>query len=419
MTRQGQRSTWRSRVGVVMRRGVREVLALVAALWHRLHPGATRIGITGSCGKTSTKEMTQRLLASRLPGVCTPRSLNGFFSVFLTVLRIRRRHRYALFEIATGGPGTLDAVLPLARLRIGVVLNVSTDHYKGFGSIEGVAAEKRRLVEVLPPDGTAILNADDPAVRAMATHTRARVVWIGLASDAQIRAEQITCGWPAPLRFTVVDGDERAAVEIDAGSPLFVPNALAAIAVGRTMGLSLADCAQGLAGAGAYMGRLDARRLPDGVTFLCDYWKASLGSLPLAFDTLARCSAARRIAVIGTLSDYPGAGGDRYRKVARELLGFCDVVLFVGAMASSVDKLRPPEGRVLCSFEDIADARAYLRDTVRAGDVVLLKGSGKIDHFERLVLAHQGPVACWRLRCGRKVNCHECRLLQRPERRRR
>lgn len=419
MTRPDRTGSWPARVVDAGRRVVRRIMLALAVAWHRTHPGVTFIGITGSCGKTSTKEMTRQLLGSHFPGCCSPRSLNGFLRIFLTVLRVRRRDRYCLMEVATAGAGTLDRVLPLVRPSVGVVLNVGTDHYKAFRGGTTVAMEKRRLVEALPPHGVAILNGDDPAVRAMAEHTRARVVLFGSAPGAHLRAEDVRCGWPEPLRLTVVEGEDRAAVEVAAWSANFVPNVLAAIAVGRAMGLSLADCARGIAGGGSYVGRLDARTLPDGVTFLCDYWKASIGSLPPALDALAQARVQRRIAVMGTLSDYPGAAGDRYRKVARQLLAVADIVIFVGPQAALVNKLQPEAGgRTLLALAEVSDVHAYLQRTLQKGDLVLLKGSGKVDHLERLVLAHERPVACWRSRCGRKINCHECSLLMRPERRR-
>lgn len=248
----------------------RVMLALARRHRARLR-GVRFIGVTGSCGKTSTKELLHHVLGESFPGLVNTLSQNGYYSVFSTVMKTRRRHAYCLQEIATGGPGTLDQILPLVQPDIGVVLNIGTDHYKAFRSKEAVAQEKGRLIEALPEDGVAVLNVDDPFVRAMAGRTRARVVWFGQSSDAEVRAEDVACGWPHGLRFTAVAGGERVAVQVPLYSACFVPNVLAVLAVARCMGMSLPDIVRRLETPPPTPGRLETRRMPDGVVFIGDY----------------------------------------------------------------------------------------------------------------------------------------------------
>lgn len=393
-------------------------IMLALARQHRARLRGVRfIGITGSCGKTSTKELLHHVLGGTHAGVVNKLSQNGYYSVFSTVMKTRRLHAYCLQEIATGGPGTLDQILPLVQPDIGVVLNIGTDHYKAFRGQEAVAKEKGRLIEVLPADGVAVLNADDPFVRAMAERTRARIVWFGQAPDAEVRAEQVACGWPHGLRFTAVVGTERAEVRVPLYSACFVPNVLAALAVARCMGLSLADAARRMETPTPTQGRLEARAMPDGVVFLGDYWKASMTSFPPALEALRGAEARRRIAVIGTLSDYAGSASQQYRNIARELLGMADIVLFVGPQAERALKAaREFPDKTLRAFATARDVDAHLSSILQPGDVVLVKGSGKVDHLERLLYNRERPIGCWRHQCGRKLNCNQCPLLYKPQR---
>lgn len=394
----------------------RVMLALARRHRARLR-GVRFIGVTGSCGKTSTKELLHHVLGESFPGLVNTLSQNGYYSVFSTVMKTRRRHAYCLQEIATGGPGTLDQILPLVQPDIGVVLNIGTDHYKAFRSKEAVAQEKGRLIEALPEDGVAVLNVDDPFVRAMAGRTRARVVWFGQSSDAEVRAEDVACGWPHGLRFTAVAGGERVAVQVPLYSACFVPNVLAVLAVARCMGMSLPDIARRLETPPPTPGRLETRRMPDGVVFIGDYWKASVTSFPPALDALRAAEARRRIAIIGTLSDYPGSASDQYRKIARELLGVADIVMFAGPQAERALKAAKDfPGKTLMACATAREAEGRLSALLQPGDVVLVKGSGKVDHFERFLLNRERPIACWRHQCGRKVNCQKCPLLYKPVR---
>lgn len=415
MSARGRLPTWRQKANVAWRVPLRRAMKALAIVWRRRHPHTVFIGVTGSCGKTTTKDLIYEVLGSKFRGLRSPRSRNGYLTVFLHVLQTRRRHRFSVVEIASMGPGTIDRVLHLTQPDIGVVMNAGTDHYTAFRGADAVALEKGRLVEVLSAGGTAILNADDPRVLAMASRTRARVITFGFAPGAAIRAENLACSWPEGLRFTAVAGEERAEVHVDFASEVFAYNVLAALAVARVMGMTLADAAAGLRNVKPTAGRLQVIAMPDGVTFIGDYWKASLSSLPPAIDALRRAKADRRIAVIGTLSDYPGAGGQRYRRTAREFFEVADQVVFVGANAVFVEKAFKefPEG-ALQAFVRTRDADEYLRRTTRPGDVVLLKGSGKVDHLERLFLNREKPIGCWRHSCGKTIHCQTCRLLYKP-----
>lgn len=370
------------------------------------------VGVTGSCGKTSTKEMIFAVLSSKFRGVTNPGTMNGLFTVFKTVCRTKPDHGFCLAEIGASRQGLFDAAMRLFHPNIGVVLNIGTDHYASFRGTEGVAREKGKLVEALMPEGTAILNADDPNVIAMAAKTRANIFTFGLSPQAMLRAEDIHAGFPEPLSFTAVFGGERVAVRTNFLGAGFVSNVLAALATGIVAGVPLAEGAQAVAGVAVPENRLNAVTDSRGVTFLMDAWKGSMSSLPSSLEVIREARAIRKWIVIGMLSDYPGAAGDRYRKVALQCLEFADGVVFVGPFAASAAKAKNARGVPFGAYATVREARDFLESQLQAGDMVLLK-SAVSQHLDRIALDRLQPVSCWAENCGLKRPCSSCRRLRR------
>jgi UDP-N-acetylmuramoyl-tripeptide--D-alanyl-D-alanine ligase len=414
----GVRWPWPIRQAARLARlGLSPVLTAIGRVQRARLSATCFIAVTGSCGKTTTKELIHAAVSPTLQGQRSPESRNRFLTVFLTLLRTRRRHAYCLQEMSANGPGSLAHLIELFQPRYGVVTTVGTDHYSAFRGAAAVALEKGRLVEALPPQGTAFLNADDEQVRAMRERTQARVVTFGRAADAHVRAEDIAYGWPRPLSFRLlVHGQDAGRVEVPLYTVAHLPDVLAALAVAVELGVPVQRAIAALQSFQAVRGRLQVAPTPGGVTFVGDHWKASLSSLPPALDFLQHAHAGRRWMVLGTLSDYPGAAGERYRQVARRALEVAEGVVFVGPNAHLVERVkqRLPE-RALYAFGSLRELAQFLEGELRAGDLVLVKGSGVVDHLERLILHCQSPITCWRHACGRtQVSCYECRLLRKP-----
>ncbi len=342
------------------------------------------IGVTGSCGKTTTKELIAGVLSSRFSGTKTHDTYNQPWHIVWSMFRAMPNHRYAVHEIGVGRRGQRDVfekTLALVRPRIGVVTNIGTDHISAFGTQQAIAEQKGRLVEVLPKNGTAVLNADDPLVLAMAQRTSARVVTYGLSAAASLRARNVRCQWPGRLSFTVVHDGHAVDVDTLLCGEHWVGPVLASIAVAMALGMSLEDAARGLAGIAPFDRRMEPRRRADGVTFVVDDAKAPLWSLPAAFDFMKRAAAKRKVIVVGSISDYVGRSSDTiYRGVATQALDVADLVLFVGSKATKVLKGRPHvKGASLRAFYSLTDAHAYLESVLRSGDLVLLKGAPSDD----------------------------------------
>jgi aminoacyl-tRNA hydrolase len=338
----------------------------------------TFIGVTGSGGKTTTKELIAAVLSTRMTGRRSPANFTGSPYLERTVLRTRPRDDFCIVETPIGseGPQRLEAILRLTRPSIGVVTVIGGDHISAYGSLEGIAEAKGRLVEVLPARGAAILNADDPLVRDMARRTEARVITYGLAEGATLRARDVRVRWPERLSFTVRYRDEEVRVRTRLCAEHLLSNVLAALAVGVAMGVPLAEGAAALEAVPPFDRRLSPVAHPDGYTIVSDDIKAPLWSIPAALEFLAEARAERKVVVLGTISDYPGNSDRAYAAVARQALDVADLVVFVGNnSAKSLKPKRQDGGPALEAFYSVEVAAEFLRGVLRPGDLVLLKGS--------------------------------------------
>lgn len=412
--------------------GIRQVVS--GTYWRFVHPSWQRlvfirarrhrarlrntlfVGVTGSTGKTTTTYLVAAVLSRRGPGKSTLRNANRPYRVAQTVLGTRSADGFCVVELsADGGPGYLDLPIRLVEPTIGVVTNIGMDHISAFRSLDAIAAEKRKLITALPTAGIAILNADDPRVAAMAGQCRGRVITYGLAPGAMVRAERIRSQWPDRLSFVALHQGETVPVETRLYGTHWVSCVLAALAAGLAVGLPLAEAARAVADVEPMNARLSAVTGADGVAFLRDDWKAPLWSIPPALAVLGDARASRKVAVIGTLSDYPGDSARRYAMVARQALEVADLVVFVGPWASAaLAAKRQPGDEAIKAFARVQDAAAFLHRELRAGDLVLLKGSNRADHLVRIMLARTRTVRCWLSDCGRPVFCETCDLIERP-----
>lgn len=396
--------------------------------------GVIFVAVTGSCGKTTTKDLIAQVLGERFRGSKNEIDQNCGPQVARNVLAVRPGDDFFVQELGAWGPGTLDAGIEAVRPDVAVVTNVRNDHYSAFRGPLGALAEKGKLVTSLAAGGTAVLNWDDPHVRGLARSTAAATLSFGRAADAALRAEDAVSRWPETLTFTAVHRGQRARVRTRLLGEHLLPSALAAMAVGLLFGMGLEEVAAGLARAEPTPRRMSPVTGPDGVTFVRDDYKAPADSVPevLAFMRAAR--AARRLAVLGRVADFPGRSRPTYTRIAWQALAALDAVLFVGDRAVELwgeqtsaapgdqERLRrllqpaqepvPESPGQLFVLPTVAAADRFLRGHLRAGDLVLLKGSGPADHLERLVLGRERAVTCWLHACGRDDACDGCPLLR-------
>ncbi|WP_030909851.1 UDP-N-acetylmuramoyl-tripeptide--D-alanyl-D-alanine ligase [Streptosporangium amethystogenes] len=266
-------------------------------------PATTVIGITGSAGKTTTKDLLARLTARIGPTVAPVGSFNNEIGHPLTVLKADEDTRYLVLELSARDVGHIAHLTRIAPPRIGVVLNVGTAHLGVFGGKEEIARAKGELVEALPADGVAVLNLDDPLVAAMAGRTRARVTWYGRTSDADVRAENVTVDERGRASFTLRAPSGAAPVGLRLYGEHAVENALAAAAAAYELGLPVATIAEELSEAEPRSRwRMEVTDREDGVTVINDAYNANPDSMRAAFGALdALAGDRRRFAVIAAL----------------------------------------------------------------------------------------------------------------------
>ncbi|WP_116452772.1 UDP-N-acetylmuramoyl-tripeptide--D-alanyl-D-alanine ligase [Blastococcus litoris] len=343
--------------------------------------GLVTLGITGSSGKTSTKDLLGQVLATAGPTVSPPGSYNNDIGLPLTVLDADASTRYLVLEMGARGVGHIARLCRVARPRIGVVLNVGSAHLGEFGSPEGTAQAKGELVEALPADGTAVLNADDARVIGMAPRTAATVVTTGLGDDADVRAADVSLDDAARPRFALVAAGEEHPVALQVVGQHQVANALSAAGAAIAAGMAPADVAAALSAATARSRwRMEVDRRADGVTVVNDAYNANPESMRAALAALTGMPATRRIAVLGAMGELgPGAPAEHERLGRDAAAAGVDLVVAVGADAVGIAEGAAAAGRRAgeesVHVPDRAAARELLSEVLRPGDVVLVKAS--------------------------------------------
>lgn len=342
------------------------------------------IGITGSAGKTTTKDLTAQLAESLGPTVAPRESFNNEIGHPLTVLKVTGQTRYLVSELAARGPGHITELCQIAPPRLGAVLCVGHAHAGEFGSLENIAAAKGELPAALPADGVAVLNADDYRVAAMATRTTARIVTFGRSARADVRAEQVRPDDQGRPGFVLSTPAGSAPVQLQLHGEHHVYNALAAAALAEQLGMPVGDIAAGLSAAVARSRwRMEVTRLRGGVTVINDAYNANPESMRAAIGALATMSrGGRAFAVLGHMTEL-GDQADRMHEeigalaAAAGLAGLFVVGEQAAPMLAGAKAVPAWHGELLYLPDDRAAVRE-LRNRLTAGDVVLVKASHSI-----------------------------------------
>jgi UDP-N-acetylmuramoyl-tripeptide--D-alanyl-D-alanine ligase len=330
------------------------------------------VGVTGSVGKTSVKDLLAAALGARWSTVASAGSFNNELGVPLTLLSAGEATEALVVEMGARGRGHVASLCDIARPTMGVVTAVAAAHTAMLGSLDEVAAAKGELVEALDPSGVAVLNADDPRVAAMATRTEARVLRYGSAPDADVRAEGSALDAELRPRFRLVSPWGAADVALAVRGGHMVGNALAAAAAALACEMPVEAVAAGLGKAELSHWRMELVRLPSGARVINDAYNANPASMVAALRALAGLDARRRVAVLGLMAELGEASDAEHRaigKLARDL----------GIEVVAVDA--PAYGGTAVAGLDEAVAAL---GTLGEGDAVLLKAS-RVVGLERLV----------------------------------
>ena len=385
---------------------VADVPAALAALARSVVdalPAVRIAGITGSSGKTSTKDLAAQLVERLGPTIAPAGSYNNEFGHPLTVLRADAATRYLVLELSARGIGHIAYLCRVAPPRYGVVLNVGHAHAGEFGGLDQVARAKGELAEALPADGVAILNADDPCVLAMAERTEARVVTFSSApgSDAPVRAVDIRLDDLGRPSFTLLTPEGSAPVTLRLHGAHNVPNALAAAALAGELGMDLDGIADGLGAAVARSRwRMEVHQLAEGVTVINDAYNANPESVRAAIDALAHLSSqgGRAFAILGHMAELGSTSRASHEDIGEYaarigdsgLAGLIAVGEEAAPLLDGARRVRSWTGEALAA-PDGAAALDLLANRLKPSDVVLVKAS-RAAHLEGVAAALEGEA---------------------------
>ncbi len=366
--------------GVVVDEPLQALAALAQVVVTRLD-GLTVVGLTGSNGKTSTKDYIGQLLARLGPTVAPAGSLNNELGFPYTVLRAGPETRFLVLEMGARGIGHIRYLTDIARPSIGVVLNIGAAHLGEFGTVEGTARAKGELVEALPADGVAVLNADDPLVAGMAPRTTARVVRTGESAEAEVRATEVSVDDTGRASYTLHFEGRSARVRLAVAGRHQVANTLAAAAVALSAGLPFDELAAALGEIGIVsVRRMDVFTRADGVTVIDDSYNANPSSTSAALHALASMAGGRRTtAVLGYMAELGEHEQSGHEEVGRLAAGLgVDRLIVVSAeaapIAAGAQAVEGWKGEAVV-VADQAAAVEILAGDLDGGDVVLVKGS--------------------------------------------
>jgi len=348
-------------------------LQALAAYWRAKHDLKV-IGVTGSVGKTTCKELTAAVLGSAFAVLKNEANLNTEIGLPLTLLQLRPEHQRAVLEMGMYGPGEIRLLCQIARPEMGVVTNVGPIHMERLGSLEAIAAAKAELVESLPPEGTALLNGDDPLVAAMAQRAAARVVSFGTSPECDVRGAVLASAGLQGVTYRLACGDESIDVTTALPGRHNLHNVLASAAVGLADGISLRQIAEALEKAEVPL-RLRTLPGPNGSTIIDDSYNANPASMLAALDLLAELPG-RHVALLGDMLELGAFEEEGHRLVGRRAAHDLHALYVVGERGRLIGEAAQEAGQREVHFlRSKEGAAAVLRKALGRGDHLLVKAS--------------------------------------------
>jgi UDP-N-acetylmuramoyl-tripeptide--D-alanyl-D-alanine ligase len=355
-----------------------------AKFWRRQFSKTTFIGVTGSHGKTTATALLGAILEAEAPTYVQV-AHNQTKTVAKTVLRTRPwRHRYCVQEVSGERPTVVGESVDILQPSVGIVTAISGDHRKAYGgSMEAIAAEKAKLVHRLPPDGLAVLNADDSLVAGMGEGCSCRVVSYGRREGSHLRLLRATSVWPERLEFEVSYRGESFSVRTQLVGAHWAGSAMAALLAALELGVARSTCVSVIEAFAPMFNRMSVHPGPNGAWYVLDANKASFSGIEACLGFLGDAVAPRKTVVVGTIADYAGASRAHYYKVARMALDRADRVIFTGANANRVRRLVADElaGRLFVR-ERPEDMLQMLSEDALPDEIIYVKAT-RIDRLAR------------------------------------
>jgi UDP-N-acetylmuramoyl-tripeptide--D-alanyl-D-alanine ligase len=340
--------------------------------------------ITGSNGKTSTKDFAASVLSRKFRVTKTEGNFNNHVGLPRTILDATSEHDVAVWEIGMNHPGEIAALAKIAAPDVAIITNIGVAHIEFMGSRDAIAQEKGALAEAVGPEGTVVLNAEDPFSEGIAARTRAKVVFAGI-DRGSVRAIEIT-QTSNGSEFTILEGAHRCRAQLPVPGLHMVQNALLAVAAGRVFGLSIEECAAGLAAAPLTKARLQIKEIR-GVQFIDDSYNANPDSMVAALRTLVELDAdGKRIAVLGEMRELGDQTESGHAEVGEAAGEFgIDHLIAIGENGAIIARAAKKAGlEKSVAAKSTTEAAELLGDIAEPGDLVLIKGS-RLAATERVI----------------------------------
>jgi UDP-N-acetylmuramoyl-tripeptide--D-alanyl-D-alanine ligase len=351
------------------------------------------VAVTGSSGKTTTKEMLSAILSLSDAGLKTAGNFNNLIGLPLTLFRLEPAHRWAILEMGMSARREIARLAEIADPSVGVITNVGPAHLETLLNLDGVARAKGELFAALKPGGTAVINADDELVSQLPVANGVKKLLFGTSSAAQVRAEKIEVMGEA-VRFRLIAPEGERLVTLKAPGRHNVSNALAAAAAAISVGVEVDLIVRGLETFTPVSGRMEVVRGEDGVLFIEDGYNANPLSVRVALEALDEMGGSgRRVAVLGDMLELGSAAAGFHRETGWVAAKRCDYLLLMGEMAghtSAGARERGMQGERVRVVGSHDEAAAHLRGILRPGDRVLIKGSRGMK-MEKIGAALRGP----------------------------
>lgn len=361
--------------------------------YYRSKFDAKVIGITGSAGKTMTREMIASILERRFIVLKNEMNFNNEIGVPLTLFKLNRTHQAVVMEMAMRGPGEIRRLAEISWPSIGVITNIGMSHIERLGSREAIASAKSELLEELPPDGIAILNADDECYPVLRGRFAGRIISFGVSEDADVSASDMAADENGFYTFALRMPDCSTMVKLPVMGYHSALNALAASAAAYAMGVGIDDICKGLEGFTLPSMRMEFASTEGGYGVLNDCYNASPASMAAALQTLSSiCGYTRKIAALGDMLELGDFAREAHYDIGASLIGTgVDVLVAVGELSRQIAEGArasgfPPDSIYWCI--DSGDAASLMDDMVAAGDVILVKGSRgmRMERIARVLL---------------------------------
>lgn len=362
------------------------------------------VGVTGSMGKTTVKDLLGAMLATRGRTLVTRENDNGLYGVPATLLAVRPEDTFAVVEAGVERPGDMAWMAGLFVPRVVVLTSIASDHLAEFKSVDRIATEKGRLLERVPPHGAVVVNADDPKAMAMAERAGRRTITAGRSADAGVRVVSVRTNWPAGIELTLHVAGERMRVQTRLLGEHQATAVALALAAALELGVPAGTALAAVPTVPPRDGRLSLLAGPGGSTLLLDEHKSRPVTAVAALRTLRRIPATRRIAVLGECQDIDHDDAEALAPVARAAREAADLVVTIGRAGGALRALGVPAAMTGRPSEAVE----ALPDDLGAGDVILLNGAAR-QHLLRVGLRLNGAEpGCDVARCRLHWRCTSC-----------